>query len=527
MNSTVDKLSTVALILIMLLAPAICSAALIESARGPHAELTTYTQQPAVGSMYVQPETGVIVQRMTDATLLGQQFAGQIQITDKYSTVGLTNGYSSWECVRRQGDYWLAFGTTPYAILHGPDDRAIRVITHTGSTGVKYKIGDQQELKWHPDGYMTYMLGRTLYGQSVDGTTWPIFTFDFPYLHTSDGSWSADGRYVAMKLLIQEKPAKIGVAVADIQTSRTAFFRPVSGANGVDMSPSGNFVKIDNWLFSRETGKALWTRLVNGVETPYLQAGHGGWSIAKDGRECFVSQQSSAGWICAFFPDNGEIYYMQRMPGEDRTPYVAGMHSATDRWGVLAGWALLSGYGGNSPFTDSAWLGEIKSQKKPGVRHPSHGGTLADWQAVDVAPADMPRLIRLSHSHGHWQTPKEIWYWSEHFYSVDPLGRIWWGANWHATRALDVYRGTLPASVWAAIDSTTPAPTPTPTPVPTVTPTPTPSPTPEPTPTPTPEPTPTPTPEPTVTPTPTPQPTPASYLIQMRPGDTLKIEAVQ
>ena len=111
--------------------------------------------------------------------------------------------------------------------------------------------------------------------------------------------------------------------------------------------------------------------------------------LGKDGTEWFVNQNSRTDWIEAFNPLNGETLYLMRMGS------WVGVHVASDKRGVAAGWALVSTYGGKTSLSNNVFFVELKSQK-PGLKHPYYGQTdLDDWNAVS-APVKLVRVAPMT-----------------------------------------------------------------------------------------------------------------------------------
>lgn len=421
---------------------------ILESAKGPHASLARLNadDQPAPTVAYRCAETGETVRRLTDRHQLRAMFPDAGNQADS-ETTGLTNCYSRVECVSPDGKYFLAFGTTPWACLYGAALlEPIRVVRSAFTPS--RKVGDYEELKWNPgDSYLYYVAGSWLYRQHPEtGAEETVLNFAPGrwYDHTSDGSFDNSGRYLAMAIDESGKGRKDGyVVVIDVVDRTVIQTIQYNNPNGVDMSPSGKYVKIDNHYFLRETEAKVGS----------TQAGHGGWCLDADGRELFVSQWNSCGWIGGYYPDTGEHLYLMRMPGETGGPGVYGMHTASDKQGYFKGKALLSFYGGSSPLADTVLFIELVSQKKPGVIHPSYGGTSTAWEEGDSG-----RVARI------WRGPsmqnKYSGYTTEGFASVGSDRAVYWGGNWNGADNLELYRWEVGQFV-----ETTPTPEPEPPPV--------------------------------------------------------------
>lgn len=435
----------------LLLFSAAHAAVISEPANGTSFQrLYRFTGDPiAARTATVQPETGVVIRRITDAEALKVQFP-DVRIATSTITLGIHNGYSRFENVHPTGKGFLAYGTTPYSILYDQALTPLKVMrsAHTG-TG---KIGDLEEGKWNPaDGKFYYCYDNKEWRQDWAGVEELVFTYPAYYRHTSDGSFSDDGRLLAMSLT---NGTVVVIDVVSKALVRTFYF---ASPNGVDISPSGKFCKIDNYFY----------RISDGGFVRKIQAGHGGWAIDKQGRELFVSQNSSCGWIAGYYPETDEFLWLQRMPGEQGGPIVAGMHAASDKRGYFKGWALISMYGGGASLADNVYFLELKSQKTRGTLHPSYGGSLAAWNAATVAPEDMPRIVRLACMQNTWVNNSGYSYFTEAFASVGVDKRIYWGANWNGKDNLELFRGELPADILAVVASEPePTPTPTPTPIP-------------------------------------------------------------
>lgn len=427
---------------------------LLESAKGPHATLARLNAdaQPAPTVAYRCADTGETVRRLTDRHRLRAIFPDAGNQADG-PTTGLTNGYSRFECKSPDGQFFLAFGTTPWACLYANMTPLNVVRSKFTPSG---KVGDYEELKWNPgDGLMYYVAGSWLYRQWTDGAEVEVMNFAPGrwYKHTSDGSFDNSGRLLAMAIQESGAGRKDGyVVVMDVIEKKIVQTIEYNSPNGVDVSPSGHYVKIDNHYFSIATGE----------KTGSTQAGHGGWCLDADGREVFVSQWNSCGWIGGYYPDTGEHLYLMRMPGETGGPGVAGMHTASDKRGYFKGKALLSFYGGSSPLADTVLFIELVSQKKPGVKHPSYASesgvvtpdtSISAWNAGDSGR--VPTIWR-----GPSMQNKYSGYSTEGFASVGSDRAVYWGSNWNATDNLELYRWEVGKFV-----ETTPTPEPDPPPI--------------------------------------------------------------
>lgn len=390
--------------------------------------------RPARTAAWVQPESGVHLRRITDTTEYKALWPDvQFVTVTTNTTYGMTNGYSRFECLSPYGDFLLGFGTTPYAVIHDAKTLTPMRVIRSVFTSSK-KVGDAEELKWNPFDNQLYYVTRNIELKQqpelfieTGAWNWPTTAY---YRHTSDGSFSNDGRLLAMAF--NDKTVRVWDNVAGTTVAKVAYPSP----NGVDVSPSGRVLKIDNRFYRMRDGSLIRT----------IQAGHGGWAIDADGREVFVSQHNSAGWIAGYYPDDDSFIWIQRMPGEDKTLSCAGMHCASDKRGYFKGWALISIYGGGSPLSDNVYFLEIKSQKKPGIMHPSYGGTLAAWNAGGVAAEDIPRVVRVASMQNKWAG-----YFSEGFASVGVDKAIYCGANWNGTDNLELYRLELTPQILDAL----------------------------------------------------------------------------
>lgn len=406
--------------------------AVIESARGPFATFKKLPGVPASKNVLVQPETGTMIRRVTDAAALERLYGGapwNLMINTTTIMRGITNGYSRFTCISPSGNNILAFGTTPYAILFDKALNPIHPITSPANGG--YKIGDYHELKWNPaDGLMYYVLKNTVYKQTVDGKESVVCVLPAELHSTSDGSFDAKGRLVAYAL--QNDTTVIVDVLAGLVVQTIAYKSP----NGVDITPTGKYCKIDQYYYSISTG----------LLTGSTQPGHGAFCIAPDGRECFVSQHKTAGWVAAYFPDTGEIQWLMRLPGEDATgPFEDGIlecHMSVDKGGISKGWCLVTFAGGVHPLSDNAFMLQIVNSKKYGTKHPSYDKTWTSsmFHDADVPDAQAPKIRRVCHMQSAYIAGE---YFTESFWSLNPDKMIYGGCNFNGTHNLELVRAEV------------------------------------------------------------------------------------
>lgn len=427
-----------------------------ETAKGSHITLGNLTSQPAAGSSVIQLETGVTIRRITDVALIKTSLSASFQNWDGHTTTGLTNGYSRFPCVSLDGKYAIAFGTTPLGVLIDLSNvKPLGLIQSAkDSTG---KLGDLQETKWSGDVNVPHLIGycegHTYWRQ--DPTLAPSFSkalpneltygdFGAPIMGTSDGDWDNSGQRIAEKVALSTDGKVYGVRALNngklmpwtILGAGVPNQYPAMSVNGVDISPSGQFVKVDNYFFDFETGAYL----------RHNAPGHGGWAIGKAGSEWFVNQNTETDWIEAFSPATGETLQLMRMGS------WSGIHVASDKRGVMPGWALISVYKTTEadPLANDVFALELKSQK-PGMVHPNYyKATLAETAAAYLKrwnntnePVQVIRICSLQHLY------KANQYFTEGWAEICADGHIYWGGNWNGTDNLELYRAELPTELRA------------------------------------------------------------------------------
>ena len=193
----------------------------------------------------------------------------------------------------------------------------------------------------------------------------------------------------------------------------------ITDTNTVSMSMTGEYVLVETdvtQVFNRD-----WT---NGRKLPGRH-GHGDLALSIDGRDVFVSQDTSTDFFTMIYLDTLEEVNLMVLPfqtPEEGGVSAAGYHISGNSY-KTPGWVLVSTYGENkirSHWGDGTlFLLELKENG----RHLRVSNTFTNTAAVDKD------------------------YWSEAFAAIDRQGKyVFWGSNWGEIRKdyADVYRLTLP-----------------------------------------------------------------------------------
>lgn len=478
----IGLLGTFLAFVVLVCVPLLCSrahgAVVLEYANdgNPHDALYQLTVEPQAGQSTVQPETGFVIRRISDCAKISSSITSSFTTAGYvgHKTAGLTNGYSRWPCISLDGKYAMAFGTTPLAVLYRLVDCAPLGIIQSAHdpTG---KLGDLQESKFsgdinNPD-MIGYCEGSNYWRQnptltpsfSAAKTTETVFgNFGAPFFSTSDGDWNVAGDTICERCYPVDT-SKNGNGVRVLKGGELLPYTIIAhdlDINGVDVSPSGKWIKADNWFFDSAAGARI----------SHDDAGHGGWVIGKDGREWFVNQSSANDWIVAFDPATSQSLFLMRVGN------WAGMHVGSDKRGTHKGWAQVSTYSttNKDPLSNNVFYLELTSQKPDCPMHPSnYKGTAAQAAAYlklwnsENAPV---RLVRGFHMQDEYIANT---YSKEHWAGDQPNGNVCWGCGWHATNQLELFSGEPPDDVRACLGITpvvigapTPTPTPTATPIP-------------------------------------------------------------
>lgn len=384
---------------------------------------------PAQGVPFYDITSGYPVARISDVVAAGG-YPTYPKGWNGRKGSGLHNGYSHYSCANRTGEYLLAFGTNPLAILCRLSDCVALGPLRAKSGSF---IGDQAEPRWsrradesptviyyHPDGNSYICKQDVLIGRSSEER---VYDFGSRIIQTDDNELSNDGRYGAYRL------ANGYSVVFDAFAGKALPGKVWASTPGLDISPDGKWFQV---LDPYHPGRYFRiTDLENGDTSHAVMradlGGHGGWAVDYRGDVVSVYQCNADDWIKAFNPETGEkikIIYM----GE--TGWHLNQHLARMSNPAMKGWALMSSYG----TTDTAWSYNqlFMLEIKPSVT--SSGSS--------VPNAERPRIWRLGHTQGNYSGG----YFSECFASVDMSGStILWGTNWRGQDNLELYRMELPA----------------------------------------------------------------------------------
>lgn len=409
---------------------AACDDLLVEPAVSPSTIEPVDGPLPVAGVPFGVPQTGVSVVRLTDPP-----------------SAAYTNGYSRWTPANRTGEYVLAFDDQGGAAVNRLADRTVVR---------QLAVGEPNELQWDSSGaadttvyYRDGAALRKIDVLSGDDQLVHDFTAEFPSAKVAangvEGAPSTDFRTWAFQICRGQTDdgqctGLLDIVSYDLQSDTIVgrmsdVYPALHTPNYVDVAPSGSKVVVGT---CKETGDAAapWdgpTAFDLDFTHPVrldTNCDHSGWGWGRGGEQLFVTTDAcgadneevtrTCDWTMAVDvddPDGWEhrtaILYMGDV-GWD-----VGTHFGRVYDPAVAGWTLVSTYGGSGWAADQLFLLEL---------------------------AEDPRLIRLGSTQNAHQD-----YWSEAFASLDLAAQhVYWGANWGGDEPLSLYQATLCTGWWEA-----------------------------------------------------------------------------
>ncbi|MBW1806611.1 MAG: hypothetical protein JRJ87_00355 [Deltaproteobacteria bacterium] len=392
---------------------------------------------PAKGDIFVIPETGIEVRRISDSS-----------DSDGFSSF-YTNGYSRWSPANITGEYVTAFASNGGAAFYRMSDLAV---VHTVG------VGESNELHWDFSGQpgtatsLYYRSGtqlRQLDILSGDDGLVHDFINEYPgagqVLNGVEGAPSNDMRYWAFQVCTGMTGGGQCTGILDVivydKTDDLIVGRlkdkyaSIPTPNFVDMSPSGERIVVGSCAGNSVpfNGPYAWSRDFETYVRLNTNCSHSGWAWGAVGEEFYVNFDTCG-------ENNDEITFscdyttavdVNRADGwENRIPII---YQGDIGWGnhthmgrvydpAVRGWFFMSTYssGDLNWAKDQLFFVEIKDHTQN------------------------PRIYRVTPTLNSYEG-----YWSEAFASLDFQAlRVYWGANWSGQGNLELYEARLCDGWW-------------------------------------------------------------------------------
>ena len=415
-------------------------ALLIENVGGAHAMLPPARRDiPPVGEWFVQPETGIPIQRLTDVSLTTNPQSANPRAMNGIPTAGLTNGYSSWFNVNLTGEYMLAACTSPMNAYYDIEPSRFMglVLAKIASNGGKAVYEPRWDMSGAPgtDTDIHYYTGNRYLKlnlwTSVSQVLWtfPVRVGNIESALMDDGGPDDANRYRPFKLINGE------IHVYDHLSKTVLPGHPLisdGSSHRIYMSGDGEWLARSTTATSNDYRRALFrtSDLAAGNVLPvYMpgRGGHGAWCY-KDGRSVFVWIEASTDWLTMLDPETSTVTRLMPMA---EMGWAVNLHVArTPR--AWDGWALISTYAWGDQALDDGWAYNQM------------------WMQ-ELKPNG--RVVRLAHTMTYgWDSQGQVVgggsnnYFTQAFASMSPDGRyVYWGANMLGLDNLEIYRMALPS----------------------------------------------------------------------------------
>ena len=374
---------------------------------------------PPVGSTYKDPVFGSDIVRITNIR------KGNPHTKAK----GVVNEYARFDPLNADGSLAIFHGTNGYWFLY--DMKTLeykKAILGQGRLEPRWDKTDPNVL--------FYISDKRFYKYNVKNKKKTLlYNVKKEYPEASwittqgEGSGSEDRKYWAFMVVkysnMKKEKTFLDWIVFDAETQKVISRysevnnKKIADANTISMSMTGDYILAETdvaQVFNRD-----WT---NGRKLPGRH-GHGDLALSIDGRDVFVSQDTSTDFFTMIYLDTLEEVNLMVLPFQapkDGGVSAAGYHISGNSY-KTPGWVLVSTYGENK--TRSHWgdgtlfLLELKENG----RHLRVANTF-----TNTAPVDKD-------------------YWSEAFAAIDRQGKyVVWGSNWGIIKKnySDVYKLTLP-----------------------------------------------------------------------------------
>lgn len=408
----------------------------------------------ALGGTVADPATGYVMQRLSDAVAWRPTDAAKFT---KRWQFGAHNGYGTYSNVSSDGKYCLAYEVTSdrsFLIELEPAVRLVRALDYIGiSSNARWRRDAGAEHKIVFDGHFD----TQNWMKQIDADTLPA---------------KLDKEMLAAELLAVQPGGHINMdSHADQSAQYRACFtsgstqlysfaakRFVGGRSpawGHDVSPSGKW-----WVYHEDNSlcfvlydtQTSTVRLPLPISNAAKGAGHLGWCVDENGRECIYFMDNGTDGMRLFCPETNSFRVIF---GTSAIGY--NYHGGRT---IAPGWMFVSTYGMSSDA--GKWF-------------------YMQFFMVRIADGLIWRIGSSHEMYGAWEH-------AENCASVSPDGKwVYFGSNAFGTAAIDLWRVRLPEG-WQEDLAKVPlggtsgpvvTPTPTPTPQPTVTPAPTPEPEPD------------------------------------------------
>ena len=374
------------------------------------------------GGSYVDSSFGTIVTRITDVK--GGNPAG-------LTSNGITNEYARFDPDNSDGTLLILRGTNATWFIYN---------AKTNAFIKKISLAGDIEPRWHatdPDIFF-YVKGPRFYQYHVSTDTSDLlydFTTDYPTATIVSGKGESDGslnsKYWAF--VVSSGSGDLDWVTFDATTkSIIASYKNVTGlnptnTNTVTMSMTGDYVLVET--DPTQVCNRDWTNCHN---LGTASRGHGDLALSADGRDMFVSQNSSTDWIDGVYLDTGESINIKKI--DFSTANYTGLHISGNN-ASTPGWVLISTYGSGDA---TAW---------------SDGALYMQ----ELAPNGRHWLI--AHTNAQLAGGGKD-YWAEAFAAINREGTaVYWGSNWGITgqNYADVYKASLPSTWFSDLSPGAPA----------------------------------------------------------------------
>lgn len=352
--------------------------------------------------------------------------------TGNVGNKGGTNGYARYSNVSSDGEYILVIATNgAESAIYDRDGAFIKLVKRRLPDGRTAGIGETHDPRWDRSGragwehVLWFTAGSSLFWINLD-TMSEAKACTFPDPVWAQNHADQSGRYRCVRTLrtLPDKTRQTAFYLVDLYALQ-AIKLPWAAPADFDISPSGEYLLIDQGVYDAAPMEfysiadlAAWAKAPTGLTPDPMSTldsnsiGHNGWS-----HDWFVYFDNDTDWIKFHHPGSGKIIKVLNM---SEMGWGIGMHMARVEAPELAGWSLVSTYGGKGLPWASRQLFMLHMD-----------GTILRVCHTNTGPTS-----------GY--ATKDETYFEEAWASIDPAGNhIYWGCNQMGTKCLDLARAEL------------------------------------------------------------------------------------